>query len=296
MVCFKTGPPSQSCQRDAGRWRQGCCRASPYCKIKRVVSRLGDRQDSFTVCAILVCKMGSHTQACEGLQGGDLHAALGPLLQAARQGKFLVSLDFSLASDSCSPCNTVWMLERLGLPPNIGQMLPIVWAQQSRYIEFESCILQALEKVQLSLLQSDPWSMYGLIASMTPPTVEVQTCPQLLSTEPMWMIAAGPVTPVRRHLQLKGAGVAGQHSLGSKRTEGIRNTSTSPHRDVELSRALESLRKGFRIGRVCSVALCRVWSGANCVTRRRTVCKLQVARLPVLGAKSSGWRHQLLSA
>ena len=103
-----------------------------------------------------------------------MHAALGPLIQAARQGKYLVSLDFSLAFDHCCPATTVWLFQRLGLPVGIGQMLLGAWMNQCRYIEYDGCILQTPEKVVHSLPQGDAWSLYGLIALLMPPTTNVQ--------------------------------------------------------------------------------------------------------------------------
>ena len=114
------------------------------------------------------------SQACGGLKGKDVHTALGPLIQAARQAKYLVSLDFSLAFDHCCPATTVWLFQRLGLPVGIGQMLLGAWTNQTRYIEYDGCVLQTPEKVRRSLPQGDAWSLYGLIALLTPPTINVQ--------------------------------------------------------------------------------------------------------------------------
>ena len=114
------------------------------------------------------------SQACGGVKGKDVRTALGPLIQAARQGKYLVSLDFSLAFDHCCPTTTVWLFQRLGLFLGIGQMLLGAWTNQTRYIEYDGCILQTPEKVRHSLPQGDAWSLYGLIALLTPPTINVQ--------------------------------------------------------------------------------------------------------------------------
>ena len=65
------------------------------------------------------------------------------------------------------------MFQRLGLPASIGQMLS-PWTNQSRYIEYEGCVLQAPAKVTSSLPQRDAWSLYGLIALLAPPTMDVQ--------------------------------------------------------------------------------------------------------------------------
>ena len=112
------------------------------------------------------------SQACGGIKGRDISHALGPIVKSIRQEKFLISLDYSLAFDHCSPATTTWLLQRLGLPPGIGSMLMAAWSQQ-RYIEYDGCVLTDPQQVHNSLPQGDPWSMYGLIALLSPPTRQI---------------------------------------------------------------------------------------------------------------------------
>ena len=111
-------------------------------------------------------------QACGGVKGRDLSAALGPLFRDVRDGRYLVSLDYSFAFDHCSPEAVTWMFERLGIPLGISGMLLSMWSQQLRFVEFERCVSGNTHHVSSSLPQGDPWSMYGLLALLTPPTVE----------------------------------------------------------------------------------------------------------------------------
>ena len=112
-------------------------------------------------------------EAIGGKAGREIYDGLFPFIDAAAAGKYIISLDFSLAFDFCDPAIVLPFLRDLGLPAPIGQMLLTQWSNQLRYLTFENFALPVPEKVSKSLPQGDPWSMLGMVALLTPAIWEI---------------------------------------------------------------------------------------------------------------------------
>ena len=85
-----------------------------------------------------------HPSAVGGKKGQELYHGVLPLISAAADGQFLVSLDYSLAFDYCDPRLAVHIFRQTGLPENLCNMLLQQWSNQQRIITFDGFCLNYL--------------------------------------------------------------------------------------------------------------------------------------------------------
>ena len=133
----------------------------------------------------------------------------------------IVSLDFLLAFDHYCPTETVSLFPRLSIPASSGQMLLSAWTNKRQYIEYEGCVLQAPEKVRSSFPQGDAWSLYCLIALLTPLTIDVQNSHPNAVQKTYVDDRSGASNLVQRPWQLRGLPRASRGLQGCSRAKGL---------------------------------------------------------------------------
>ena len=114
-----------------------------------------------------------HPSAVGGKKGKEIYHALLPLISAASQGEFIISLDFSLAFDYCDPKLATYLFSRTGMPQNLCNILSSQWLHQQRIITFDGFCLPEFEQVTCSLPQGDPFSLIAMVAVMMPPMCQI---------------------------------------------------------------------------------------------------------------------------
>ena len=112
--------------------------------------------------------------ATGGKKGQEIYHALIPLIHAAAQHQYLISLDFSLAFDYCDPRTAIHVLRKLRMPEFMCRMLLAQWTNQRRYVSFQNFYLPEPEHVSRSLPQGDPWSLLAMVAVLCPAMLEIK--------------------------------------------------------------------------------------------------------------------------
>lgn len=115
-----------------------------------------------------------HPTAVGGRRGQEMYHALLPLISAATEGKYIVSLDYSLAFDYCHPQLATHFFRKTGMPQNICQMFFQQWTNQRRIITFDGFCLPTPEHVNCSLPQGDPFSLIAMVAVMMPAISQIE--------------------------------------------------------------------------------------------------------------------------
>jgi len=67
-----------------------------------------------------------HPTAVGGRRGQEMYHALIPLISAATEGKYIVSLDYSLAFDYCDPQLAMHIFRKTGMPRNLCNVISTV--------------------------------------------------------------------------------------------------------------------------------------------------------------------------
>ena len=114
-----------------------------------------------------------HPSAVGGKKGKEIYHALIPLITAASENEYLVSLDFSLAFDYCDPRIATHIFELTGMPVKLCQMLLTQWTSQKRIITFDGFCIPEYEQVSVSLPQGDPFSLIAMVAVMMPAMYQI---------------------------------------------------------------------------------------------------------------------------
>ena len=82
--------------------------------------------------------------------------------ETCAHGKYLISLDFSLAFDHLHPELALHAFAASGLPVNFVSMIRAVWCHQQRVLLYGQQADPTPQSVQTSVPQGDAWSLYGL--------------------------------------------------------------------------------------------------------------------------------------
>eukprot|EP00435_Cladocopium_sp_Y103_P038804 s136_g10.t1 len=100
--------------------------------------------------------------------------AVAPLLKADAEHWWIGSLDYQKAFDRVQPRVVCDIFVHLGMPRHVAMFMLNCWGDQKRFLQFMDQFDPVPEKVSSSLLQGDPWSMFGMAAMLLPAAENVK--------------------------------------------------------------------------------------------------------------------------
>ena len=109
-----------------------------------------------------------------GRKGCDVLSSVLSIVEAAEQGAFVGSLDFTKAFDMVRPEYAEEMLRYHGCPGTVVSLLGSLWGAQQRYLTFDGVVHPVPVWAGSSLPQGDPWSV-------RPPRLALFLCMTLLA-------------------------------------------------------------------------------------------------------------------
>ena len=124
-------------------------------------------------------------------KGHEAHEAIAEILLRVHEGDFCCSRDFSLAFDTVAPEIACEAMAVLGCPSHITELLKHHWSSQERWLTLGGAIHPAVQVVESSLPQGDPWSPLALCAVLLAPLrnirhAEPHTYVQLFVDDRTW--------------------------------------------------------------------------------------------------------------
>ena len=113
-------------------------------------------------------------EICGGRRKVDALSSVIKILEAASNGKYVATFDYSLAFDFTNPAMAVEILRWLGMPAGTAGLLKSVWQSQKRTLQYAGESLKTAEPVMTSLPQGDPWSMIAMAAVLLIPLCDLR--------------------------------------------------------------------------------------------------------------------------
>ena len=108
-----------------------------------------------------------------GRKGCDVLSSVLSIVEAAEQGAFVGSLDFTKAFDVVRPEYAEEMLRHHGCPNTVATLLGSLWGAQQRYLTFDGVVHPVPVWAGSSLPQGDPWSVLAIALLLRIPAAKV---------------------------------------------------------------------------------------------------------------------------
>ena len=94
--------------------------------------------------------------------------------EACNNGKFVISLDLSLAFDTLHPALAVAWFKHLGLPDKVADMIGSVWLEQRRIMCYGGFASDEIQRVPTSVPQGDGFSLVAMVAVLAGPSEAIK--------------------------------------------------------------------------------------------------------------------------